>query len=97
MGGQNYKIASLNKTANYDRWSEDIQEILTLDHCWLVTIGKEIVPKVPQALSEEKPASITSDGTLVKAIKNTDLAKDLYKAKIEKYKKKLFGCDEKYS
>ena len=96
MGGQNYKIAPLKRSANYDRWLEDIRRILALDHCWLVTIEKEITPKILQALPEEKPVSTGDDGTSVKAVVNTESAKDVYEAKMEKYKKKFLDCDNKY-
>ena len=65
-------------------------------HCWLVTIGKEIAPKAPRALPEEQPASVAG-GTLVKAVINTDSAKDVYETKMEKYREKLLNCDDKYS
>ena len=97
MGGQNYKIAPLKGSANYDHWSEDIRGILALDHCWLVTIGKEIAPKIPRVLPEEKPASVGDDGKSVEAVVNTESAKDVYEAKMEKYKEKLLDCENKYS
>ena len=97
MGGQNYKIASLKGSANYDRWSEDIRGILALDHCWLVTIGKEIAPKTPQALPEEKPAEVSGEIVLVEAVVNTKSAKDAHEAKMERYEEKLLDCDDKYS
>lgn len=60
-----------------------------LDHCWLITIRKETTSKIPQTLSKEKTALVSGDIVVVKAIVNTELAKDAYKAKIEKYKEKL--------
>lgn len=78
-------MAVLKRSANYDLWLEDIQKILDLDYCWFVIVGKKIAAKISQALSKKKPASIKNDGTLVKAIIKTELAKDIYKAKIEKY------------
>ena len=95
MGGQYYKITSFKGSTHYDRWSKNIQRILTLDHCWLVTIREEITPKVPQALSKKKPASVAGDRMLVKAVVNTDSAKKLYEAKMEKYREKLFDCNDK--
>ena len=50
-------------------------------------IGKEIAPKVPRALPEEKPASIGGDGKSVKAVVNTDSAKVVYEAKMESTKR----------
>ena len=97
MGGKNYKIAPPKGSANYDRWSEDIRGILALDHCWLVTIGKEIAPKPPWALPEERPASVIGDIVLAEAVINTESAKDVYEAKMEKYEEKLLDCEDKYS
>ena len=97
MGGQNYKIAPLKGSANYDRWSEDIWGILALDHCWLVTIGNQTAPKPPQALPKERPASVSGDIVLAEAVINTESAKDVYEAKMEKYEEKLLECDDKYS
>ena len=97
MGGQNYKIAPLKGSANYDRWSEDIRGILALDHCWLVTIGKETPPKIPRALPEERAASFNGDIVVTEAVVNTELAKDAYEAKMERYEEKLLECNDKYS
>ena len=96
MRGHNYQIAPLKGSANYDCWSGDIRGILTLDHCWLVTIGTEIAPKISRALLEEKPASVGDDGKSVKAVVNMESAKDVYEAKIEKYKEKFLDCNDKY-
>ena len=96
MGGQNYKIAPLKGSANYDRWSEDIQGVFALDHSWLVTIEKEIAPNAPRALPEERPASVSGD-LGVEAVINTESAKDMYEAKMEKYREKLLDYDDKYS
>lgn len=60
-------------------------------------IEKEIAPKVPQSLPKVKPASVVVDGTVVEVVVNTKLAKNVYKAKVEKYKKKHLDCDDKYS
>ncbi|MCJ1342363.1 hypothetical protein MMC31_000545, partial [Peltigera leucophlebia] len=82
-------MALLKRSANYDLWLEDIQKILDLDYCWLVIVGKKIAAKISQALPKKKLASIKNDETSVKAIVNMELAKDIYKAKIEKYEEKL--------
>ncbi len=97
MGGQTYKIKPLKGTKNYDRWSEDIQVVLALDHCWLVTIGKEITLNLPRGLPEEKPASTGADGEIIPGITVTEEMKDAYKARMERYGDKLFDCDDKYS
>lgn len=52
---------------------------------------------MPRALPKEKLVSVRDDEKSVKAVVNTKLAKDIYKAKMEKYKKKLLNCDDKYS
>ncbi len=97
MEGQTYKIKPLKGSKNYDRWSEDIQGVLALDHCWLVTIGKEITPKVLRGLPEEKPASTGADGKIIPGITVTEEMKDAHEAKMEKYGDKLLDCDDKYS
>lgn len=53
--------------------------------------------KFLQALPMKKPALITGDGIIVKAIINIELTKDVYDVKVEKYKKKLHDFDDKYS
>ncbi len=97
MGGQTYKIKPLRGSENYDRWSEDIQGVLALDHCWLVTIGKKITPNVPRGLPEEKPPSTGDDGEIVPGITVTEEMKDAHEAKMEKYGDKLLDCDDEYS
>ena len=97
MRGQNYKIVPLKGSANYDRMSEDIQGILALDHCWLVTIGKETLPKIPQTLPKERAASFNGNIVVTEAVVNTELAKDAYKAKMKRYEKKLLKYNDKYS
>ncbi len=59
-------------------------------------IRKEIAPNAPRALPEEKPASI-SGYVEVEAVVNTESAKDMYEAKMEKYKEKLLDYNDKYS
>ena len=97
MGGQNYKIAPLKGSANYDRKLKDIRRILALDHCWLVTIEKKTPPKIPRALPEERAASFNGDIVVTEAVVNTELAKDAYEAKMERYEEKLLECNDKYS
>ena len=97
VGGQTYKIKPFKGSENYDRWSEDIYGVLALDHCWLVTIGKEITPNVPRGLPEEKPASTGADGTIIQGITITKEMKDAHEARMEKYWDKLPDCDDKYS
>ncbi len=97
MGDQTYKIELIKESKNYDRWSEDIQGVLALDHCWLVTIGKEITPKIPQRLPEEKPASTKADGEIIPGITITEEMKYSHGARKEKYWDKLLDCDDKYS
>ena len=97
MGGQTYKIKLLKGSENYDQWSEDIQGVIALDRCWLVTIGKEITPNVPQELPEEKPASTGADGEIIPGITVTEEMKDAHEARMEKYGDKLLDCDDKYS
>ncbi len=97
MGGQTYKIKPLKGSENYDRWSEDIQGVLALDHCWLVTIGKEITRKVPWGLPEEKPASTGADGEIIPGITVTEEMKDAHEARMEKYVDKLLDYDDKCS
>ncbi len=97
MGSQTYKIKPLKGSENYDRWSEDIQGVLALDHCWLVTIRKQITPKVPQGLPKEKPASTGADAEIIPGITVTEEMKDAHEARMEKYRDKLLDCDDKYS
>ena len=97
MGGQTYKIKLLKGSKNYDWWSEDIQDVLALDHCWLVTIGKEITPNVPRGPLEEKPASTGADGKIIQDINVTEEMKNVHEARIEKYWDKLLDCDDKCS
>ncbi len=94
---QTYKIKSLKESKNYYRWSEDIQGVLALDHCWLVTIRKKITLKVPRGLPKEKPASTAADGEIIPGITVTKEIKDAHKARIEKYGSKLLDSDDKYS
>ena len=81
---------------NYDCWLKNFWEILTLDHCWLITIEKKIALKISQALLEEKLVSIIDNGTSVRAGLTMELAKDMYETKIENYEKKLLDYDNKY-
>lgn len=60
-------------------------------------IKKEIVLKILWAFCKEKPTSTGDNKTLVKVVVNTESAKDMYKAKTNKYKEKLLDYDEKYS
>lgn len=87
----------LKKSANYNRWSEDIQGILTLDYCWFINIRKETMPKISQALPKEKPVYTRNDGKFIEAVIYTELAKDVYEAKIDRYKEKLLDSDDKCS
>lgn len=52
--------------------------------------------KVLQTLFKEIPIS-TIDRTVVKLVVNTELVKDIYKAKVEKYREKVLDCNNKYS
>ncbi len=97
MEGQTYKIKPLKGSKIFDRWSKDIQSVLALHHCWLVTIGEEITPNVPRGLPEEKSASIRADGEIIPGITVMEEMKDAYEAKMEKYRDKLLDCDDKYS
>ncbi len=97
MGGQTYKIKPLKGSKNYDQWSEDIQGVLALDQCWLVKIGKEITPNVPNGLPKEKPASTGTDVTIIQGITVTEKMKNAHKARMEKYSDKLLDFDDKYS
>ena len=60
-------------------------------------IEKKTLPKILQALPKEKAASFNSNIVVIKAIVNTELAKDVYKTKIKRYEEKLFECNDKYS
>ncbi len=97
MGGQTYKIKPLKGSENYDRWSEDIQGVLALDHFWLVTIGKEITLNIPLALPEEEPAATGADGEIIRGNTITEEMKDGHGGRMEKYGDKLLDCDDKYS
>ncbi len=97
MGGQTYKMKPLKGSKNYDQWSKKIQDVLTLDHCWLVTIGKEITPKIPRGLSEKKPASTGADDEIISGITVKKMRKDAHEARMEKHWDKLLDCDDKYS
>ncbi len=96
MKGQTYKIKLLKGSKNYDQWSEDIQTLLALDHCWLVTIGKKITSKVSRGLLEEKPASTGADNEVIRDIIITWEMKDAHEARMETYEDKLLDCDDKY-
>lgn len=52
--------------------------------------------KILQAFFREKIASISNDIVIAKIVINTKLEKYIYKAKMERYKKKLFEYNEKY-
>lgn len=96
MGDQNYKIMSLKENANYDCWSKNIREILTLNYCWLVIIGKTTLPKIPHILFKEKAALFNNNIVITKAVINTKLAKDAYKIKMERYEEEFLECNNKY-
>lgn len=49
-----------------------------------------------QALSEKKP-TLVSGNVAVKSVVNIKMARDIYKAKIEKYREKFFNYNNKYS
>lgn len=49
----------------------------------------------PRALSEERPA-LVSDVFAVETIINTESTRDMYKANMEKYRKKIFDYNDKY-
>ncbi len=97
MGGQTYKIKPFKRSKNYNWWSEDFQDVLALDHCWLVTIGKKITPNVVRGFPEEKPASTEVDGEIILGITATEEMKDTHEARMEKYGDKILDCDDKYS
>ncbi len=86
MGGQTYKIKPLKGSKNYDQWCEDIQGVLALGHCWLVTIRKKITPNVPRGLPKKKPALTGADGKIIQGIIVTEEMKYSNKAKMEKYR-----------
>lgn len=46
---------------------------------------------------KEGPASVSGDIVLAKTVINIESAKDIYKAKIEKYGEKVLNFDDKYS
>ena len=96
MGCNNYKIAPPKGSANYDCWSKDIWEIRALDYYWLTSVGKKIELTISQLFPEEKTASMRDDRTSVKAVMNKELTKDIYEAKIKKYKDKLLNYYDKY-
>ena len=53
--------------------------------------------KSRQIFHEQKPASVRDSRKSVKAVVNTELAKDAHEAKMEKYGEKLLDCDNNYS
>ncbi len=97
MEGQTYKIKLLKESENKDQWSKDIQGVFAMDHCWLVTIGKGITPKVPRGLPEKKVTSTRVDGEIILGITITEEMKDTHEARMEKYGDKLLDYVDKYS
>ncbi len=92
MRGRTYKIKPLKGSEKYDQWSQDIQ---ALDHCWLLTMGKDITPNVPRGLPGEKLGSTRADATIMQRIAVTEEMKDAHEARLEKYWDKLLDCDDK--
>lgn len=63
---------------------------------WTTANLLQIVPKTPKVFPKERLVPIEDNATSIKIIINTELAKNMYKAKIKKYKEKLFDYDKKY-
>lgn len=96
MGDQNYEIASLKGSDNYDCWLKNIRGIFALDYYCFIRIGKKITLKILRAFSEEKLASTGDNEMSIEVIVNTELAKNMYETKMKMYKKKLLDYNHKY-